>query len=328
MPAFDRILVTGAAGFVGAHLATALAQSYPRARLVALLRPGERNRVAAFAGVSAELTDEAAIDRLIAELRPDLVAHLAGQASAGAAAQAAEQAWRVNFHGSFGLAAAIARHVPQATMLFASTATAYGLSFRDGVLTEEAPLRPLDVYSRTKAATESALADVLAPTNRLIIARPVNHSGPGQRSRNFVLSSFAAQIAAIEAGDAPPRLQVGDLSKSRDFLDVRDVVDAYMRLIAAASDLPDRVSIFNVASGESRSIGALLDILRARATAEFSIDVDPQLMRPTATDIARVACDSGKLRAATGWRPQHPVDDMLADLLDDWRAARASDGAS
>lgn len=321
MPAFDRILVTGAAGFVGAYLATALAQAYPQARLVALLRPGESNRVAAFTGVSADLTDEAAIDRLIAELRPDLVAHLAGQASAGAAAQAAEQAWRVNFHGSFALAAALARHAPQATVLFASTATAYGLSFRDGVLTEEAPLRPLDVYSRTKAATESALGDVLSPGNRLIVARPVNHSGPGQRSRNFVLSSFAAQIAAIETGGAPPQLRVGDLSKSRDFLDVRDVVDAYMRLIAAAPALPDRVSVFNIASGDSRSIGAMLDILRAQARAPFAIEVDPQLMRPSATDLPRVACDAGKLRAATGWRPQHGVDDMLTALLDDWRAA-------
>ena len=140
--------------------------------------------------------------------------------------------WRVNFHGSFALGAAVARHCPSAAFLFASTAAAYGASFRDGVLNEDAPLRPVDVYSRSKVAAESALADLLAPKGRLIVARPVNHSGPGQRNRNFALASFAAQIAAIEAGRAEPRLKVGDLSKARDFLDVRDVIDAYMRLIA------------------------------------------------------------------------------------------------
>lgn len=318
MAAFERILVTGGAGFVGGHLCAALAAAYPQATRAVLLRPGERGGHPAFEPTAADLVDEPAIDALIARFRPDLVVHLAGQASLAQALNAAETTWRVNFHGAFALGAAIARHAPEAVMLFASSATVYGASFRDGVLTEEAPLRPLDVYSRSKAAAENALADLLAPAGRLIVARPVNHSGPGQRSRHFALASFAAQIAAIEAGRAPPRLKVGDLSKARDFLDVRDVVDAYMRLVDKARDLPERRAIFNIASGKAHSIASLLERLRARSKAEFEVECEAARLRPE-TDIASVACDATKLADATGWRPRHTIDDMLQALLDDAR---------
>jgi GDP-4-dehydro-6-deoxy-D-mannose reductase len=327
MAAYERILLTGGAGFVGAHLAAALREAYPNAARAMLLRPDETTANPAFEAVTADLLDEAAIDRLVGDFSPDLVAHLAGQASIGQAAKAAEQTWRVNFHGAFGLGAAIARHAPRAIVLFSSTAAAYGASFRDGVLTEDAPLRPMDVYSRSKVAAEGALGDVLGPEARLIVARPVNHSGPGQRSRNFVLASFAAQIAAIEAGRAEPRIKVGELSKARDFLDVRDVVDAYMRLIAGARDLPERIATFNIGSGAARSIASLLDEMRGLSRVPFDIEVDPQLLRPSATDIASVACDASKLREATGWAPQHSLTDMLRALLDEWRAEIANGGA-
>jgi GDP-4-dehydro-6-deoxy-D-mannose reductase len=327
MAAYERILLTGGSGFVGRHLAVALVEAFPDARRVSAQRPGDGDAPPAFSTAALDLLDETALDRLIADLRPDLVVHLAGQASVGKSAGAPEQTWRVNFHGAFSLAASIARHAPRATVLFASTAAAYGASFRDGVLTEDAPLRPMDVYSRSKAAAESGMADVLGPDARLIVARPVNHSGPGQRSRNFVLASFAAQIAEIEAGRAAPRIRVGDLSKKRDFLDVRDVIDAYLRLIRKADEFSDRVSIFNVASGEAHAISELLGTLRGMSRKPFEVEVDPALLRPSATDIDCVACDASKLRAATGWRPRHSIDDTLSALLDEWRAMLAGDAA-
>jgi GDP-4-dehydro-6-deoxy-D-mannose reductase len=323
MAAFERILVTGGAGFVGSHLCGALAKAYPQAARAMLLRPGESGGHEGFAAAVADLVDEAAIDALIARLRPDLIVHLAGQASIGQALHAAELTWRVNFHGSFALGAAVARHCPAATFLFASTAAAYGASFRDGMLSEDAALRPVDVYSRSKVAAESALGDLLAPQGRLIVARPVNHSGPGQRNRNFALASFAAQIAAIESGRAAPLIKVGDLSKARDFLDVRDVIDAYLRLIEQAGSLPAPVSVFNVASGTAHRLEALLERLRGQSKARFEIEVDPSLLRPGGSDLASVACDATKLAEATGWRPRHDIDDMLRALLIDARAAEA-----
>jgi GDP-4-dehydro-6-deoxy-D-mannose reductase len=319
MGAYERILLTGGSGFVGAHLAGRVAAAWPDARRVMLARPGETAAHPAFSVTTADLLDEAAIDRLVADLAPDLVLHLAGQASIGQAARAAEETWRVNFHGAFGLAAAVARHAPTAVVLFTSTAAAYGASFRDGALDEDAPLRPMDVYSRSKVAAESAMADVLGAGSRLVIARPVNHSGPGQRSRAFVLASFAAQIAEIEAG-AEPRIRVGDLSRARDFLDVRDVVDAYMRLVARAPAFPGGVSIFNIGSGQARTIASLLEEMRGMARRPFEVAVDPALLRPSSTDIPVVACDASRLTAATGWRPNYSIAETLGALLDEWRA--------
>lgn len=319
MADFERILLTGGAGFVGSYAATALAAAYPDATRVMLTRPGEICVDAAWSSISADLSDGSAVERAVAASRPGLVVHLAGQASVGQALHAAEETWRANFHGSFNLACALARHAPGATVLFASSASVYGASLRDGAVTEDAPLRPLDVYSRSKAAAEAALCDVLARETRLIVARPVNHSGPRQQGRHFVLSSFAAQIATIESGRAEPRLRVGDLSKARDFLDVRDVVDAYVRLVGAARDLPERITIFNIGSGEPRTIRSLLEKLRERAARAFEVEVDPSLLRPSHADIDSVACDATRLRNATGWRPAHSIDDMLQSLLDYWR---------
>lgn len=319
MASFERILLTGGSGFVGSYLCEALAAEYPAARRSALVRPGDTFACAGWTPVVADLLDERVIDQAVADIRPDLVVHLAGQASIGQALGAAEQTWRVNFHGSFALAAALARYTPAAVVLFASSAMVYGASLRDGAVDEAAPVAPLDCYSRAKAAAEAALADLICSEGRLVIARPVNHTGPRQNSSNFVLASFAAQIAAIEAGRREPRLAVGNLSRARDFIDVRDVVTAYLGLIRNARSFSDRVSVFNVSSGAAHTIRSLLDNLRARSRVNFVEQVDEMLLRPSNSDIASISCDSSRLRAAIGWRPNYSIDDMLLSLLDYWR---------
>jgi GDP-4-dehydro-6-deoxy-D-mannose reductase len=319
MANFERILLTGGSGFVGSYLCEALAAEYPAARRAALVRPGDAFAGAGWTPVVADLLDESAIRRAVADIQPDLAVHLAGQASIGQALGAAEQTWRVNFHGSFALASALARHAPGATVLFASSATVYGDSLRGGAVDESALLSPLDSYARSKAAAESAFVDLLRGESRLVVARPVNHTGPRQSSANFVLASFAAQIAAIEAGRREPRLRVGNLSSVRDFLDVRDVVDAYLGLIRKAPDFSDRVSVFNVSSGAPYSIRSLLNILRVRAHVDFTEQIDEKLLRPSNSDVPSMSCDASRLRAAIGWSPRHSIEDTLQSLLDYWR---------
>jgi GDP-4-dehydro-6-deoxy-D-mannose reductase len=325
MARYERILITGGAGFVGSHLAPALAADYPQAQRAILTHPGANGAVdPAWTRLEGDLLDAEALDGMIQELQPDLVAHLAGQASIGQALRAAEATWRANFCGSFHLASALARHAPQAVVLFTSSASVYGASLKDGPAREETPLKPLDAYGRSKAATEAMFGDVLGPKARLIIVRPVNHTGPRQSPQNFVLSSFAARIAAMEGGRAEPRLKVGDLAKARDFLDVRDVVAAYRLLIAQAHSLPERVSCFNVASGTPIAIAELLEGLRALSRQPFDVEVEPALLRPSAVDLPSVALDAGKLREAVGWRPAHATQDMLGALLDYWRTVEAA----
>ena len=325
MARYERILLTGGAGFVGSHLAPALAADYPNAKRATLSLPENGGAVnSAWESIEGDLLDAAAVERAIKIFRPDLVAHLAGQASIAQALHAGEATWRVNFSGSLHLASALARHAPQAVVLFTSSASVYGASLKDGPASEETSLRPLDAYGRSKAAAEAMLGDVLGPESQLIVVRPVNHTGPRQSAQNFVLSSFASQIAAIEAGRREPRLKVGDLAKARDFLDVRDVVAAYRALIAQADKLNERVSCFNVGSGAPVAIRDLLEGLRALSRRPFEIEVETALLRPAAVDLPSVALNATKLEKATAWRPAHSTQDMLAALLDFWRSVEAA----
>jgi len=312
---FQRILITGAYGFVGRHLVPALARTLQAgARLVLAGRSGETSFRHGHASILLDLEDMASITHAIRSVRPDLVVHLAGQASVGRSANAAAVTWSVNVCGTLALARAMAELVPDCAMLFASSVEVYGLTFNEGIASETSPLRPQSSYARSKAAAEAMLADVLPPTAPLIVARPGNHSGPGQ-DEAFVIPAFAAQIARIEAG-VSTQLHVGNLDAERDFLDVRDVVDAYLALLMQATRLPARTT-FNIASGHPVRVGEVLHRLCALSTTDIAIRQDPKRMRPS--EVLRATVTPSAIHHAVGWTPRHSLDDMLASVLADQR---------
>jgi GDP-4-dehydro-6-deoxy-D-mannose reductase len=308
-------LLTGGSGFVGRRLGPIIAAAWPRAQRVNVTRFGEAAGLADWQNLAAPLLDRSAIADLVMSLKPDLIVHLAAQASVGAALNGAEETWRVNFGGTLELASACAAHAPGATFMFVSSAEVYGRSFLDGPATETSPLQPTNPYARSKAAAEAMLPDILRGDQRLIVVRPFNHTGPGQDER-FVLPSFAAQIARIEAGANPQRLEVGNLDAEREFLDVDDVCRAYLSLLRAAPALQLRET-FNVSAGRAFVIGDLLKRLQTRSKAKFEIVVDPARMR--AAEIPRVVGDSRRLREATGWSSQTDIDALLHSLLESQR---------
>lgn len=309
-----RVLLTGAGGFVGRKLAQKLAGwAGSDARLFGLVRGSQAPEC--LEGRVVDVADEAALDAVIAEIVPTHVIHLAAQSSVAAAVEAVACTWRINLCGSVALAAACARHAPEATILYVSSAEVYGMSFNDGPAHEGVALRPQNPYARSKAAAEAVFADILPATSRLIVARPFNHSGTGQDER-FVLPSFAAQIAAIEAGRQLPILTVGNLDVERDFLHVDAVCEAYVRLLDRAPSLKAR-SIFNVCSGTAYSIRTLLDLMLSHATIPVEVRVDPARMR--ANDIARASGSGDLLASATGFRPHTDIDALVAEVLDDAR---------
>ena len=291
-----RILITGAAGFVGMHLRPILAQTYPAATLIA---------------AQADVTDPAAVTAECARENPDAIIHLAAIAAIGDARANPARAWSTNLHGTLNIAAAARAH--DATLLFASTSDLYGASFRAGIpLNESALPAPLNAYAATKAAADLALGAMAAEGLRVIRMRPFNHTGPGQ-SDAFVVASFARQVAAIAAGQQPPVMQVGDLSPMRDFLDVRDVCAAYA--LALGADLPPG-TILNVASGQPRRVGDVLQHLLDLAGVQATVQTDTARLRPT--DIPVAAGDATAIRTL-GWAPAIPWAQTLADMLTDWR---------
>ncbi len=309
-----RILLTGAAGFVGRHLCARLAASFPEA---ALLATGE----AAGDGIARmDVTDAAATLAVLEEFRPDAVIHLAAVAAVPEANREADRAWQVNFSATRGLARAVLRAVPEACLLYVSSAAVYGRSFRaasGGPVAETAPLEPLDTYAATKAAAEMALSAMTSEGLRLIRLRPFNHIGPGQ-SPAFAIAAFARQIARIEAGMQPPELAVGALDAERDFLDVRDVCAAYAAALTHADALAPGIAI-NLASGVARRIGAVLDELLAEARVPIAVRTDPARLRPD--DLPRSVGDPALARRMLGWRPEIPWASTLADILADCRRA-------
>jgi GDP-4-dehydro-6-deoxy-D-mannose reductase len=316
-PGYGRLLVTGAAGFVGRHLLASLRERFPATELIAACRAedGALPRLdAADRVVPFDLLDPATAAGLIAETRPDGLVHLAAQASVAASFADPLESWYANLMGTVALAEAVLRHADHCRFVLASSAEIYGLSFRAAApLDEDAPLRPANPYAASKAACDLAVGEMALRGLDAMRLRAFNQTGAGQ-AESFVVASFARQIARIEAGQQAPVMQVGALDRWRDFLDVRDVCGAYVAALEAAS-LPG--SIYNIASGMPRRIGDILDALIARSGAEPVVEVEPVRLRPT--DVERVAGSAARAARVLGWTPMVPWDETLDVVLNDWR---------
>ncbi len=307
----SRILLTGAGGFVGRHLTRALRQAFPSADI---LGTGVADSVGS--GLRAmDLTDTDGMQATVGRFKPDACVHLAGVTAIPVARSDPDQAWRVNLLGTLGLARAILERAPGCRFVFASSAEVYGGSFRSGAaLDEEALLAPANTYAATKAAADLALGALAAEGLQAVRLRPFNHTGAGQ-SGEFVVAAFARQIARIEAGHQPPVLRVGALEPRRDFLDVRDVCEAYVASVRASPIEPGVV--LNIASGMPRRIGDVLDALRRLAGIEADVETGAKLLRPS--EIASASGNAGRAKAVLGWQPRTPWETTLRTVLDDWR---------
>ena len=309
VPRFPRVLVTGAAGFVGHHLVRELESSGHEVATTDALPP-EAPAAAGLPDYSrADLRDAEVMRALVRATRPDAVVHLAGVSFVPDGARDPSLALTVNIGGTWTLAEALAAEAPRARLLFVSTAQVYGTIPSPAPLREESPMRPLSLYAVTKVAGESLLlARHAAGTLDAVVARPGNHTGPGQTPK-FVAPAFARQVLAAKRGEVSA-LRVGNLDSVRSFADVRDVVLAYRLLLERG--VPG--GVYNVASPANVRIGELLDRLRALAGCDAPVETDPALWRPTD------ACpdlDVSRLRADTGWAPAFSLDDTLRDLLAD-----------
>ncbi|MCI0652248.1 MAG: NAD-dependent epimerase/dehydratase family protein [Planctomycetes bacterium] len=299
-----RILITGAEGFVGRVLSERFARC--GAEVLGTSRDGS-------AGVLLDLLGERRrAQELFADFRPDAVLHLAAISAVGAAESDPATAYTVNVEGTRLLMEASLSLAAPPHFVYVSSCAVYGVvpPSRQPIREDFEPL-PVNVYGVTKLVAEAVLR--AAPELRWTILRPFNHTGPGQ-SADFALSGFARQIARIEAREEAPQLRVGNLAVERDFLDVRDVADAYWR----AANLRGEGRTYNVCSGSAPPLREHLDALLALASVRIETVVDGERMRKA--DVTRLAGDPRAFCAATGWKPAIPMRQTLRDLLEYWRA--------
>lgn len=309
--AAPRILVTGASGFVGKKLVDRLQATEPDGCVIPVHGP-----LNAHGTLSLDLSDPEATRAMVQEVRPAVIVHLAALSSVGATLADTEGVWRSNFDGTRALARAALALENDVQFVFASSGEVYGHQFNNGPCDEDAPLAPTSPYARTKAACEYLLRDLVSDRMSVVVLRLFNHSGPGQENR-FVVPSFAAQVAGLEQGACGGQIKVGNLEASRDFSDVEDIIDAYLAVIRHERQLP-RFSLFNVGSGENRSIRSIVDTLIGLSTVPIEPVVDPLRMRAGDVPVARGVFE--RFRAEFGWSPARPFDQTIASVLTDQRA--------
>jgi len=280
------LLLTGASGFVGRHLL---------ARATA-------------AGLGAQpcdwdLRDAELTARRLAELRPAAVVHLAASPRGGDAWKALADDVRM----AGALIAGLAEHAPDAPLLATGSAAQYGRGCATA-LREDDPTAPLSPYGALKCALEEALtAGPLRRGVRVSWTRSFNHVGPGQGD-DAPVAQWVAQIAAAERAGSG-ELRTGRLDVVRDFLDVRDVADAYLALVACDT----AEGVVNVCSGTATELRVLAELLVEQARVPVALVRDPALER--GNDPQRVVGDPARLRELTGWRPRVTLERSVAEML-------------
>jgi GDP-4-dehydro-6-deoxy-D-mannose reductase len=277
-----RVLVTGPDGFVGKHL---------RAELGAAFLPFE-----------GDVLDAGALRDAVRGAGPDALVHLAAVASVGQSFGETAEVWRTNVLGTVNVVEALRAEAPAARLLFTSSGDVYG---RAEVMPtpEEAPVAPISPYGASKAAAELACIGVEA-----VVARAFPHTGPGQDER-FAVGSWTAQLARLRA-EGGGTLRVGDLDVERDLTDVRDVCRAYHLLLDPAV----APGTYNVGSGRAVPLRRVVELLVEAAGVPVTVERQEGRLRPA--EVLALAADPSKLREATGWTPEIPLERTLADALE------------
>jgi GDP-4-dehydro-6-deoxy-D-mannose reductase len=303
-----KVLVTGAAGFVGAYLACELAEM----ELVAV----DREPCAGFARSHVvDLLELERVAQVIADERPDHLVHLASVSSVGYSWKAPVDSFTNNTNIFLNVLECVRRHSPKTRILSVGSSEEYGIVTQaDLPLVETSPLRPVSPYAVARVAQEH-LGDVYVRGYGLdiVATRSFNHVGAGQTDR-FVVSAIGKQFAEIARGKRT-ELAVGTTTVIRDFLDVRDVVAAYRALLARGAT----GEVYNVCSGRGVSIADAIAMFARIAGVDPPTRTDPELVRPVENAI--VVGSYAKLERAVGWRPRHALEASLRAVYEHWLAA-------
>lgn len=261
-----------------------------------------------------DLTRASEVCDVVADARPDLIFHLAAQAAVPLSWEDPESTIINNIVGQLNVLKAVLTCGIGARILVVGSNEEYGRPLPEELpIKETNPLRPCNPYAVSKVAQDMMGYQYFASHSvQCVRVRPFNHIGPRQ-SDAFVTAAFARQVAEAEAGLRPSVLKCGNLTAQRDFTDVRDMVRGYY--LALTKGEPGEV--YNLGSGRSVPIQAVLDFFLSRSKVAIRVEQDSSCFRPI--DVAESVCDFSKIRERTGWEPRIPLEQSLADVLEYWR---------
>ena len=297
-----KLLLTGRNGFVGQTIQSIVAKYGAQYDLELVIPTHE-----------PDLSDQPGLYAMLADTQPDYLIHLAAQSFVPAAIKNPRETFEINFLGTLNLLQALKQANFRGRMIYVGSGDVYGLVDTEALpILETYPLKPRNPYAVSKVAAE-ALCYQWSQTEGMdvVMVRPFNHVGAGQ-SEHFVVSDFAKQVTQIKLGLRAPVLEVGDIDVTRDFTDVRDVVRAYLLLLRQGCS----GEVYNVGSGQGRTVRALLEALLDIAGVTATITQNVVRLRPA--EQRRVYASPAKLFKETGWQPQIKIEQSLKDALMDW----------
>ena len=328
----QRILVTGGTGFAGSHLVeTLLAHQYKDVHVTSFRGNGYLENILPNENVhQLDLGDFAAVQKLLVELKPTQIYHLAAFAAVASSFEQAHLVLENNLKLQLSLLEAVRDNLPQTRVLIVGSGMEYdlvsstqlslleslqqrfkGLSAPDHTISELYPLGPVSPYAVSKVIQDLlGLSYAYSYNLDIVRVRPFNHIGERQTT-DFAIPSFAKQIVAIERGEQN-RISVGNLAAVRDFTDVRDVCEAYQTVMEKGVTK----EVYNIGSGKGYSMQKMLDMLCQLSTAQIRIEVDPTKVRPL--DVPSIIADSSKIKLL-GWQPQIEIKETLGRILAEWR---------
>ncbi|MBM3466071.1 MAG: GDP-mannose 4,6-dehydratase, partial [Armatimonadetes bacterium] len=310
----------GITGMVGSVLAREILKQTPDADIFGTYRwrsrmenvDALRNKIRL---QECDVRDASSVRRIVTDARPDRVFHLAAQSNVVTSRHAPADTLHTNVVGLVNVLEAIREIHPAARVHVPGSSEEYGLQYAHEIpIKESNDTRPLSPYAVSKVTQDMTGSQYAESYNLHIVrTRAFHHTCPG-RENVFVESSFAEQIAQVEAGLKPPQVRVGNLETVRDYSDARDIVRAY--LLALEKCVPGEA--YNICSEQGRKIGDLLDILLSLSTVKVEVVSDPKRLRDHEAPVAIGDCT--KFREATGWKPEIPLEQTLKEILDYWRA--------
>lgn len=312
-----KVLITGIAGFVGSHLAELLLKKGEEVFGICLACESLENiqKIKKDIHISnCDITDFGQLSKVIRRINPDEIYHLAALSSVGKSFGQPVDTIEVNVSGTLYLLEILRNVRKEVRVLVIGSSDMYGIvKPKEIPITEEKPLLPVSPYGTSKA-----ICDLLAYQYfksygvQAIRVRAFNHAGPRQRI-GFVVPDFASQIAKIETDILPPVMKVGNLSSKRDISDVRDIVRGYWLLMKKGK----AGEAYNICSGKAYSIQNVLNVLLSLSKKKIKVRINEKQNRPA--EIPVLVGDNSKIKRATGWKPNIPIEKTLEDTLNFWK---------
>jgi GDP-mannose 4,6-dehydratase len=320
----NKVLITGISGFVGSHLADYILENFPGVKILGLARwrsPTDNirhilNKISLQFG---DLLDPFSLKTILSGHKPDVIFHLAAQSYVTFSFLSPVATLDTNVIGTCNLLEAVkelkitSNYDP--IIHICSSSEVYGQVNKEDVpIKEDVPLRPASPYAVSKVAEDMLGYQYwLSWGIKTLRTRMFTHTGP-RRGEVFVVSNFAKQIAAIEAGLAPPVVKVGNLESIRTFTDVRDAVRAYWFLVTKCTF----GEVYNIGGVETMNVGEMLNrLLGLSSVKNIKIEIDPTRLRPS--DVTLQVPSTEKFYKETGWKPKIKFEQTMEDTLNYWR---------